>query len=450
MKAAFLKAVNYPYGAKAMHLIRNTPIEIAIGAVVLGTAFGTVSYQVNAEKEKRIPLAFSEIEKTIKEFRAQEKPVPPLTKFYASLNDVLMKVFEANNIALESNYSHSRFASELEVKIDPALKIHRLIGEYAAEMPDDARAALLSLAKLIEANKDLPPVIAAFSKIWDASHQEVTKTKTWTEWECDSEGENCQDVPHSEQVYDYTIHSYKYDPVQGKNADQLTGSFLLKHPELNVGERLYLAKKTSIDNEYAIERSMRDALHRKMPTPVQSLMYANTWATGSNLTTYQPVITDNHAGLQKISPLWSAAKNTAESTRYNTYSRNDDGPKEYQVAQTALKHAQNINTSIHAITDGIQLAGYAVPALNAKIKEYVDVVLDSKPGNADKLRGEVLQIAKTTYQKNFENGLDVQPFKWEEVLLYTLLGLVAGGLAGAGVDRYGDRERHPSSGRRFP
>ena len=101
------------------------------------------------------------------------------------------------------------------------------------------------------------------------------------------------------------------------------------------------------------------------------------------------------------------------------------------------------------ITGGIQYAGQTAPALQAKIKEYIGVVLDRKPGDPDQLRGEVMQLSRNIYQKNIENGLDVEPFKWGEVVLFTMLGLLAGGAAGAGGDYYLTKRKSKTSAANF-
>jgi hypothetical protein len=442
MRAAFLKAAGETWRDRLWRLVHDTPVEIWIGAVVLGAAFGGVSYHINSVRAERVPVAFSEIGKTVREFNRLGKPVPPLTKFYASASDAAMKVFESHNIALETGRGHRLFASELETRTDRALRIYWQLSEIARDMPADAQAALTSLDKLVRAGADLPAVVAALDAAWDARHDDVYHTEYDTSTQCDSNGQNCQTVTTSRQVYDYTIHTYTYHPQQGENADRLLEDFLKKHPDLKISERLHLATKTEADNEYAIEKSMKVELKGKIPTQEQALKYANMWATGSNLTKYQPVILSSQGSLSGLSPAWHAAKTTAQSVRYTTYSSSDSGPREYQVAESALGQATTMLDAAQRIVGGVRFAGYGVPALHAKVKEFVGVALDGKPGNAGRLREEAMQLARDVYQKNFENGLDVQPFKWREVLLFTLIGILAGGLAGYGVDRAVEARRN--------
>ncbi len=355
-----------------------------------------------------------------------------------------MQIFEASNTAYERGGSNTTFASELDYRMDRALRVHKQIPEYASELPAAAAAALESVDKLVKATQELPAIIAAFEASWDESHRDVTKTRTWTEKECDSEGKNCRDVEKSEQVYDYSIHTYTYYADQGERASQLLGAFLERHPDLQVNERLILATKTDPENEYAIEKSMKELFNGKIPTQQQALEMANKWATGSNLYTLQPVITGNHSGMRSIAPAWAAAKRTAHSDEYKTYSRTDSGPAEFQTANSARDYSSATNNAASRVTNGIRMVGYAVKPLEAQVKSYVATNLDGKPGNATKQRRELMTSARAIYQSNFAGGLDVQPFKWLGVLMYTGIGLLLGGLAGAGADKLINIKRRES------
>ena len=214
----------------------------------------------------------------------------------------------------------------------------------------------------------------------------------------------------------------------------MLASYLKRHPDLNVEEQLYLATSTQADNEYAIEKSRREELKGKQPSPEEYLKIANTWATGSNLAVLIPVITSNQTALTNIAPLWNDAENKAQSTSYPTNSHSDSGPREYQLAEAAERYSQNIDDSASRIIDGIEFTKQNAPVLDAKIKKFIEAAFFGKNDEANRLRHEVLQLARDIYQKNFEGGFDVQPFKWTDVILFALLGMATGGLAGAGVE----------------
>ncbi|MDE1153010.1 MAG: hypothetical protein PW788_10785 [Micavibrio sp.] len=421
---------------KVKRFIYETPVEIAIGAVLFGTIAGVSSYEVQKGKEGQIPLAFSEIEQTTRDFAAKGQPVPPLTLLYSLTNDATMKVFESNNIALAKDETNKTFARELETRIDPDFKTHMLISEISAEMPKDAGAALGSVSDLIAAVKELPPIMAALDASWSESHRDVTHTVYDPVRSCDSKGQNCTTTYVPREVYDYTIHDYDYNAQQGQYSARLLQDFVAAHPKLDVTEQLHYASKTHADNENAMAQSMRNLLKGKPPTPEQALGFANTWARGSNLVKYLPTIRSRTAELPGLSSSWTAALETAHSETYRTYSHSDNGPSEYRAAQAALGHTTTIQESSARITGGIRDAGYAIPALTQQIKTYIDVAEGRKPGDADKLRGEVMKTARDIYNQNFENGFDVQPFKWWAIALFTVLGAGMGAGAGAGVDKY--------------
>ena len=426
--------------AKGKKILYETPVEILIGVVLLGAVFGTARYEVERSKEGNIPLAFSEIERTTAEFSAKGLSVPALTLQYSLTSDAAMKVFESNNLALAKDRTNETFARELETRIDPALKQHMLISEIAAEMPKDTRAALASVQKLTDATGELPAVANAFAASWDESHVDTYHTHFYTTTSCDSKN-NCTTTLHSEQVYDYTTHTYSYNPDQGEAAYRLLGNFLQRFPDLNVQERLHLASGTGAENENAIKSSMKDRFKDKVMTAAEAVGLANTWATGSNFTKYTPTIRSSENQMINLLPAWGQAKGTAQSTSYRTYSHSDSGPREYQIAEEARDNATTANNSAVKIIDGISYAGSAVPSLSRQIRTYVDVSLHGKPGDANKLRGQLMDSARDLYNKNFENGFDVNPFKWLMIVAYTALGMALGGGLGAGANWLLDKQK---------
>jgi hypothetical protein len=429
------------FAQKAKYLIDTTPIEIPFGALVLGLALGTYGYDANIEKESRRPVAFSEVGKTVQAFEREEKgAVPPLTKFYASTNDMIMRIFEASNEALSRNDSNETFAKELEFKTDRAFKFHRQLGQDAAEIPKAAQEALKSVQKLVDVTNNIPPVIRDFSNTWDESHHDVTRTKHYSVRVCDSK-KKCHSERRTKQVYDHTNHSYTYHSQYGESAAQSLASFLQKFPDVAIQEKIILSAKTDVENEYAIEKSMKEVLKGKIPTPEQSLHYANMWASNSNFATFQPQAVANHASLQGLSPRWKQAAGTAHSTRYRTYSHSDSGPAEYQLAKQTLSVAQALNTASQKIVGGMRFAGGNAPVLESKVKEFIAVTLDKKKGDADQIRDDLMSLTINTYKNNFETGLDVEPFKWGEVFGYTFAGILAGGALGWGADYLGNRKK---------
>lgn len=433
----------YPYRQTAKRLILETPIEIAIGAVALGGVCGISSFNHESAKQGQIPLAFSEINQTILYVeRIGGKTVPPLTRYYSSVNDALMQVFEANNISYNSwGPAHEHFARELEYKTDRAFRIHTQITEYAARMPELARKARESIAPMTEAARDLQPAIAALDKAWDADHDDVYRTEYYTEEECSGSGESrsCTMVTKSRQVYDHTVHTYTYDRAAGVRAAALLQDFMRKHPDLDIKQPLILAWQTNAENEWAMRESRRRLPDYKELTQADYMRLTNTWASGSTYVTLTPGIWDAHGKLKTITPKWAAAAPAAHSDSYTTYSSSDAGPQSFQTAEAALSYAVHISKDINRIDSGMAAAQTGIPALHKKILEYIAVSLDRKPGDPDKLKSEIMRDARAIYSANYAGGFDTQPAKWGMVVLWSVLGLLGGAGLGFGADRLIDR-----------
>ncbi len=441
MKTAFdTVAPKRTLAQKALQVVYDTPIEIAIGAVIFGSAIGGYTYHLNNAKQGQIPLAFSEIESTIEDFAKEGRTVPPLTRVYSLTSDVAMKVSESNNIAMAKGGSHEDFADELRTRVEPTLKKHALISEYAAQLRTDSANALASLGKIVEAAKDAPAVSSAFDSAWTSSHRDHYYTQVYPSTSCNSKGQ-CSTTMKTRQVYDYTTHTFTYYPEHGARAAQLLADFVQKHPDVKIEERLQLATRTSPANEAAMEPSLKERLKDKIPTKADILGYANTWAVGSNFTTYTPAIKQNHGALEDALPAWQSGKDSAKSASYRTKRRSDSGPREFQIAERAKNAAAELHNASRKITDGIRAAGQEVPVLEAKIRNYIEVVDGNKKGDANKLRVDVMSSTRSIYERNFENGFDLNPFKWAQVILFAVIGIFAGCLVGTGADRYIDHWR---------
>ena len=455
-QSVFSKAKNYPWKKAIKRLLFETPVEVMIGVLLVGAISGPLIYRNRAARAGEIPTAFSEIEHTTKEFAKQGKPVPANTKYYSYASDIPAKVFESSNIAFTLGNSHIVFARELQTRVNASYQKHPLLSTYAEEMPRVAADALQSMHKLVGAANELPAIRQAFEDAWGEDHDNHYKTRHWTTRECDSNGKNCRTVPHSERVYDYTIHTYTFHPQAAQRAAQLLNDFVARNPDLTVEEKLYLAGETHAENEEAIAKSMQRQLEGKTPSADEFKKLANTWASGSNFAKYQPGITANYTELRKLVGQWNKALGTAQNVRKRTNSSSDSGPYEYRIAESGKDHSASVVNSSHHIIDGIRFTQAQATVLNNQIKEYVGVVLEHKAGDADQLRSNIMKTAREIYWQNYENGFDVQPFKWLEVILLTMLCMALGGGAGFGVDRllhakrdewYDNDERDENRGR---
>lgn len=423
---------------KAWSVIVNTPVEVAIGAALVGALSSAIAYSSEMSKAGQIPLAFSEIGKT--ELYVEDigkGKIPPLTKFYSVSNDMVMQIFEANNIATNVwGMSDRSFAYELEKKIDSSMRVHTLFTDYTKEFPTIATEARGSIKKMIDAEKDLIPIITALDNSWDEDHDDVYRTEYYTTTSCDSKG-SCTTQTRSRQVYDYTIHTYEFNANWARRAESLISQYKIRHPDVNIYEKLILPDETEAENEWAMRESRKRLKGYTAPTQEQYLAWARMWATGSNYNVFSPEVYKNHAKLISSGPEFSRSIRLAKSRyRYTTGSSTDSGPGPYQSAEKSLAFASNTQKNIAHISGGINVAEYSAKKLEKDMQTYVDVVLRNKPSTEkpSKLKREILKQARDMYQYNFAGGFDVKPVKWMAIVGWTFLGIFLGGLIGFGID----------------
>ena len=418
---------------KTWKLIEDTPIEIAIGAVALGMLFGGVRYSVLKEKEASLPLAFSEIEQITSDFETKGESVPALTRFYCHTNDISMKVFEASNRSYRNKGENKAFAQELRKKMDSTNNDgHALISEYAELLPQDAQDALRSLQNFINASQKMPAVTGELSATWNDRHHHHYHTEYY--YTTSTSNGRTTRTRHSRQVYDGTTHSYDYDGTRGENASRLLNDYTAQYPDLQAPEKLHTASVTHKDNQDAIRESMAAEFKENAPSNTDFLKLANTWSAGSNYRKFASQATSNHEAIIRLTPQWAKEKSTASSTSYRNRSRSDSGPQEFQTVETLMSHSNNLQNSVARIVNGIRHVESNAPMLDRKIREFISVTLEGKTGDSDALREEVMQLARDMYTNNFEGGFNVQPFKWSDVILVSLLGMAVGSAMGAGVN----------------
>jgi predicted transcriptional regulator len=439
-----LKGKVQHYLGQFRSLLRETPIEVPIVAA-LGLVIGLgISYKHEADKAKIIPVAFSEISQIERNAEAKHQPVPPLTRFYASTNDMVMKVFECWNISNKYTLIGSNttaFARELEAKMDPSLRIHKHeIPDFTKNMTQYTDASYQQLKDFLDVLQKIRPTNNYFDAAWNDDHNDVYHTEIYfeTETSTDSDGNTHSElVMHTRQVYDYTIHTYDYNNREGEQASRSLDDMLSKHSALKTPEELTVVNATQADNEDAIERSREKQLKGKRLSPQELLSYAKNWAEGSTYKTNLSTIHEMMDALKQDNPKWDRAKTKAHSTKYKTYSHSDSGPLEFQVAETALEHGRTLEKNIAQIKQGIDFVREKAPVLQKKIEDYIAVVLDKKQGNPNKLKKELLSLAKDVYSKNFKKGFDVEQSKWYMVVIWSILGAAAGAGLGFGIDQLG-------------
>ncbi len=433
LKEQFNRAVQ-----KAWDLCVHTRIEMAVGAALFTIPAAIMSYQHEGTKLGQIPLAFSELNRTVAyvENDSDEK-VPPLTMFYSAVNDMVMQIFEANNASyLEGKRHNEAFAKELERRFAPRNQNDYMIAEYAGQIPEYARSARAELKPIIGAYNELKPVQDALDNAWDESHYDHYKSVTRSRRVCStSNGKtSCSTQYYIDRVYQYTDHKFTYHAAYGNLAADLLNDFVERHPDVRIPEELIKATTVSNDNKDAIRSSRINVNDGKEPTEAEYLALTNTWATGSNYERMTPEVYKAHSGIITMTPAWDRAKDSAETSRYRTYSRSHSGPEQFQIAEGALDYVATFRRNTAPLVNGIDKAATGTPALEAKVKRYVDIVLRDAPGDAADLRGEIMSDARAIYKANYVAGFDVNPAKWYMVGVWGIIGMLAGTGAGFGAD----------------
>ncbi len=428
---------NFDYNPKNWYhagicLLRDTPAEVLILAIGAGLTVGIERGFNESARASKIPIGFSEITQVERDARNTHEEIEPFTYFLMTANDSAMKPFEAWNLAQENTlHPTETFARELEIHVDPALKTHtHNLPDLLEKLPARSAKARASFKDFIGAMQKVKFVNQNFSDAWYDTHVDNYHTECTTT--TDSKGDS-----HTEchPVYDDTTHTYTYYQEHGEKASIKLGNLLKDYPDLHLKEKLRTASQTNAEGEYAAEKSRKGKDGGKKYTPFDFMEICNTWATGSTLTVNLPFIYDSWRDLHVDGPAWKKAKSTAQSISYKTYSHSDAGPREFQIAEETLSHGRLLETSIEEIVDGIDFAEQNAPILEAKIREFIGVTLDKKPGSIKKLRNEIISLSKELYTKNFKGGFDVYGFRYGVVALWVLGAIICGGALGFAADR---------------
>lgn len=415
-------------------LFMETSAEIYVGVGIGILAGALITGHHEAERTKMIPLGFSEISQMEKDAQAAGDSLGPITRYLASANDAVMKVFESGNDANDrwNTLNNTRaFAMELETHTDPAFKFHHYsLENLLDQLPKLAADASNKLTNFTDVRNKIVVVNRYFDAAWDEDHQD----NYHTEYDTDEDGNTT-----SHDVYDNTDHTYTYDKIAGESSSSHLDALIKSHPKFVLEEKIRWTTKTNAEGEYAADASRKFEGDKTRNTPQELLKIANTWNDCSTLKTNLSDVYSAWENLKESNILWKKAKNTAKSTSYRTCSSVDAGPKEFQVAEYAFKEGKVLDSKISEILDGIQYTSTASQTLKQKVHEYISVVMDNKPGNIRKLKGEIMNISKEIYSHNFKRGFDVNRFRGYVMILGVLFGGLAGGALGLATDKIGDR-----------
>jgi hypothetical protein len=371
-----------------------------------------------SEHAKLVPLGFSEIEQIEIDAQRKGKTVDTITNYYAPLNDVLNKVFECWNISL--NYklfgnNHDAFARELDSRKN---KIYKYEFDLFDSVPIAADKVLATLKNWIDLLPTLSNVNRQFSSIWDEEHDDEYRTETYTTTDEDGDIE-----VHTREVYDHTDHTYTYYKKQGEYSYQVGMRMLKYFPRLTwAGNPLY-ASKTNAEGEYAADRSRRVDRHNQE----ELFEITRKWNVGSLYMINKDNILEYNK-MYSVMKQWEKYKDTAKSVEYETNSHSDDGPEEYQNSEYIRALSNDVLNAISQLKSTILNTKSTLPVLKNKIETYIGVVLEGKQGDKNKLRNEIINMAKDLYRQNFPEGIDLNTFRVWLVFLWAFIASAIGAL----------------------
>jgi len=196
-------------------VLRETSIEVYICAA-LGLAVATgISYKIESNREKTIPLAYSEVK--------QAENIDPVTKYLANSNDLPMKIFECWNRSHEGIKNDLKaFAEELE-DVMISTYSYTKYSELLRNMPRQSEEALEYLKDFTNMANKLTYINQKFDAAWYDRHVDNYRTETYldTETYTDAEGRvQTQTVIKTRQVYEDTDHYYDYYKKEGEEASR--------------------------------------------------------------------------------------------------------------------------------------------------------------------------------------------------------------------------------------
>lgn len=277
-------------------------------------------------------------------------------------------------------------------------------------------------------NRGIPEIQSNFDNAWDENHEHEYHTQIYTDLETytDSKGNlHTRTVLRTRQVYDYSIHTYNYHPESGLLAEESLDELLSKIPEsIGIKEKIHLASQLNEEGKIAAKESRKKEQKDLSETDLRSI--ANTWYTGATILKEINNLDSLWADMPFHAREWKEKRPLAKSTSYKTYSESDSGPEPYQAASKVESKCDQIKKSSSKILDTINWTKSQIPIL----KDNILKLTASESRDQKDLGRKVFEMTQEIYQRNFENGFEVDRFRKGMVFLWSFLGTIAGAAIG--------------------
>jgi len=354
-----------------------------------------------------------------------------------------MNVLKSSNLSYNTSsgkQSMHKFASELDIIMDPALNHHNHpLYKMLKEVPENAAELKKELKELDTTRNELPSVSGNFKSSWHEDRDDTYHTEFYECGSTDSKG-NYHSQTCTRQVYDYSDYTHTYYKDKGNQASASLDELLIKHPDLRYKQELKIASQTNAEGEYAIETTAKLDNRDVRLTKQELMKLSATWKYGSTFYLNNLEIINYWNSLKNQNIGWKNVKDKIPSVQeHRKYTTSWPGPEEYQLCGNISENVNHVQKFINETFEGINLTQSEIPLLEKDINEMIAVEMNGKKGNSGKLYNSIMDRSRKIYRENFKNGLDVEGGRNYAVLISILGGIVVGGLVGAGVDNLADK-----------
>ncbi len=421
-------------------LARNVKTYLA-GLTIASSVFaGTLSYNHEIERTKKIPLGFSEKTQIEMQAESQGKEVDSATRYLTSLNDSCMKIFEAwndswiNRLGFEGN-PYEVFAANLEYKFGSE-DHHYMLVALLENLPIEIEKVAEELDGFAKIRQPLSITSSYFKNSWNDNHNDIYHTEVYFNEETytDLEGNlKTEHVMKTREVYDYTIHTYNYNPSEGEKAEISLEKLISENPNLAVNFEFQTAFKTNLEGKRAALESRVKNPEKEDFLDSEYLLIANRWKLGSVLFNNRTSLTHPFETLKVDLVDWKTSRQTARSQEYRTYSSSDAGPKEFRDTEKALQDCSKLSNSLDEIFNSLSYAEVNIPKIQDRIMELIKMKNKGDKKELETFSNKLIDETIKLYQSNFNNGFDVDRFRTGMILLWTFSGLTFGLGASSGI-----------------
>src|SRR3989338_9911378 len=162
-------------------LVKETPIEIFLLAAIGAGIAGYATYRHESIRTKSVPVGYSEIAIIQREAERSGELSGGLTNYLTSVNDAVMDVFDAWNIAQRNGGTTRQFAAELDFKMERSFRIGPYtLHDRLTSMPMRAETARQEIHEFEELLAETKTLNKLLEEAWSENHLDHYKTELCT------------------------------------------------------------------------------------------------------------------------------------------------------------------------------------------------------------------------------------------------------------------------------